>query len=118
MIGGQGRLFGRAVTSFIAFLTSTWRWVVAQSAALILAKSLTIASRLPLWRNNKDASVRVHQIDLGCVAADLRLFRFPPGPDIGPDARPVRGSPQGMAIAVWSCERVGQRGCRTIRLPQ
>ena len=29
------------------------------------------------------------------VAADLRLFRFPPGPDIGPDARQVRGLRKG-----------------------
>jgi hypothetical protein len=38
MIGGQGRLFGRAVTSFIdSFPSSTWRCVMVQSVALILA---------------------------------------------------------------------------------
>jgi hypothetical protein len=35
MIGGQGRLFGRAVTSCIAFLPQTWRCNVVQRAALI-----------------------------------------------------------------------------------
>src|SRR5215467_6292055 len=54
MIGGQGRLFGRAVTSCMAFPFSTWQgW---QRAALILAKSLTTARCLPRWRNNKGAT--------------------------------------------------------------
>jgi hypothetical protein len=35
MIGGQGILLGRAVTSFIAFPPQTWRCKVVQRAALI-----------------------------------------------------------------------------------
>ena len=52
MIGGQGRLFGRAVTSFIGNLA-----FVVPIAPPIMAKSLTVASRLTLRRDNKRATV-------------------------------------------------------------
>src|SRR5690242_12126956 len=53
MMGGQGRLFGRAVTSFIAARA----FAVVPTAALIMGNSLSIASRLTFWRDNKSATV-------------------------------------------------------------
>jgi hypothetical protein len=72
MIGGQGRLFGRAVTSFIAFFLNLALCGGAEGC-LILAKSLLLQDVLAVWRNNKDATVRVHQIDFGCLG---RIYHF------------------------------------------
>ncbi len=54
---------------------------MVQRVALIVAKSLTIAR---LWHNNKDVTVRVHQIDfvlassVGIIVVGGRAEKRPP----------------------------------------